>query len=338
VTALPRIGIRLHGGLDPLRCVELAREAEAQGLDSAWFAENPFERGVLPAASASAAATRRLRIGLGVVNPFNRHPTLIAMEIGALDALSGGRAALGIGAGIGAAVERMGLGYDRPLAAVRDAILIVRGMLRGEEVSHAGRVFSTRGARLGYAPPRADMPILMAARGDQALGLCGRIADGLVVSNMCPPGFTAHAAALTRRAAREAGRPPPAEIVQYVPCAVHPEADEAYRTAKTALGAMLPSYWALGERFPAARAAMLRDTGIAPADAAAAVARLKAGEDAADALDDRFLRAFAVAGTPAECRDQLARYAEAGATEIALTLVGASPVEDMARLAPAVGR
>ena len=101
---------------------------------------------MLPAASACAAATRRIGIGIGVFNPYNRHPTLIAMEIGALDELARGRARLGIGSGIAAATERMGLSAERPLAAVRDAITIVRAMLKGEEVTYTGtRVLGAQG-------------------------------------------------------------------------------------------------------------------------------------------------------------------------------------------------
>src|ERR1700676_1591003 len=121
VTNITNIGLRLHGGLDPHRCVALARAAEANNFSSVWFAENPFERGVLPAAAACAVATERIRIGIGVWNPFNRHPSLIAMEIGALDELAKGRVSLGIGSGIGSAVERMGISYARPLTAVAEA-------------------------------------------------------------------------------------------------------------------------------------------------------------------------------------------------------------------------
>src|SRR5260370_1297567 len=53
---LPAIGLRLHGGLDPRACVELADVAEANGLASVWFAENPFQRGALPTAAASGHA------------------------------------------------------------------------------------------------------------------------------------------------------------------------------------------------------------------------------------------------------------------------------------------
>src|SRR5207302_4696929 len=135
-------------------------------------------RGALPAASACAAATTTIGIGIGVFNPYNRHPTLMAMEIGALDELAQGRVRLGIGSGIAAATERMGLSPDRPLAAVRDAFTIVRALLRGEEVTYAGRLFSAQRAKLEFKPLRSDVPVLMAARGEQALALCGRIADG----------------------------------------------------------------------------------------------------------------------------------------------------------------
>ena len=47
VSELPKLSVRLHGGIDPSRCVTLAKAAEARGFDSVWFAENAFNRGVL---------------------------------------------------------------------------------------------------------------------------------------------------------------------------------------------------------------------------------------------------------------------------------------------------
>ncbi len=325
----PRLGLRLHGGLSPRASVALARAAEAAGFASVWFAENPFGRGVLPAAAACAVATERVRIGIGVFNPFNRHPTLIAMEIGALDELAGGRAALGIGAGIGAVVERMGLGYDRPLAAVRDAVAIVSAMLRGETVDYTGRVFSARGAALGFKPPRPELPILMAARGDRMLALAGRIADGLMISNMCTADFTARAIAIA------AGRKPPGEVVQYIPCVARPDRADAVAAAKATLGDMVTGFWSLGGRFAAARAAMLAGSGIAAPEFETAVARLKAGAPGADVLDDRFVDAFAVAGTAEDCLARAAAYAEAGVGELALTFAGPGAAEEIAYLGSA---
>ena len=333
---LPKLSVRLHGGIDPRRCLELAKVAEANGFDSVWFAENPFGRGVLPAASACAAATRRMRIGIGVFNPFNRHPTLIAMEIGALDELAQGRARLGIGSGIAAATERMGLGTDRPLAAARDAITIVRAMLGGEEVNYAGRAFSANKIRLEYQALRRDLPLLMAARGEQALALCGRIADGLMISNMCPPDFTRAAVAAVCRSAREAHRPAPADIVQYVPCVARSDRAEAHRLATAAIGEMLPPFWVLAQRVPAAKSALLQAADLSESDFTAAVARLRAGASPADALDDRFLAAFTIAGSAEDCLAQARRYRAAGASELALTFVGSQPEADMEYLARAV--
>jgi 5,10-methylenetetrahydromethanopterin reductase len=332
---LPKLGLRLHGGLDPRRCIALAKAAEANGFDTVWLAENPFNRGVLPAAAACAAATSRVGIGLGVLNPYNRHPTLIAMEIGALDELAQGRARLGIGSGIASATARMGLSTERPLAAVRDAITIVRAMLAGEEVTHAGRAFSVDKVRLEFPAPRPNLPLLMAARGEQALTLAGKVADGLMISNMCPPEFTQTAVDTVRRAAREAGRPPPAEVVQYIPCAARPDRAEAHRLAKETIAEMLPGFWSLGQRVPAVKSALLHAGGLSEVDFAAAVDRLRQGEKPDDALDQRFVDAFAIAGTSEDCLAQARRYRAAGATELALTFVGEQPEQDMAYLAGA---
>jgi 5,10-methylenetetrahydromethanopterin reductase len=337
VVELPKLSVRLHGGIDPRRSIELAKAADANGFDSIWFAENAFDRGALPAASACAAATSSVGIGIGVLNPYNRHPTLMAMEIGALDQLAQGRARLGIGSGIAAATERMGLSSDRPLAAVRDAITIVRAMLAGEEVNYTGRVFSAHKVRLEYEALRPDMPLLMAARGEQALALCGKIADGLMISNMCPPGFTRQAVDLVRKSAQAAGRRPPADVVQYVPCAVRPDRAEAYRLAKATIGDMLPGFWSLAQRVLAAKSALLRAGDLSESDFAAAVGRLRAGEPPSGALDDRFVAAFAIAGTAEDALAQARRYREAGTSELALTFVGSQPEAEMEYLAHAAG-
>jgi 5,10-methylenetetrahydromethanopterin reductase len=336
MAAAPKLSVRLHGGIDPYRTVALAECAEASGFASIWLAENPFGRGVLPAAAACAAATARIGIGIGVLNPYNRHPTLMAMEIGALDELAQGRARLGIGSGIAGATARMGLAADRPLAAVRDAFAIVRAMLAGEEINHAGRVFSALKVALDYKPLRPDLPLLMAARGEQALALCGRIADGLMISNMCPAPFTAHAVEVVRNAAHAAGREAPAEVVQYVPCAVRPDRGEALRLASDALGELLPTFWSLGERVPAAKAAMLRAQGLSESDFATVVGRLRAGEKGAGVLGERFVSAFAIAGTAAECLAQARAYFDAGASELALSFAGAQPEADMQYLGEAL--
>ena len=331
---LPRLSVRLHG-LDPKSCVALARVAEAHGYRSVWFAENPCDRGVFPVASACVAATSRIRIGVGIVNPYTRHPTVIAMEFGALDELAEGRALLGIGSGIGAQIERLGFRY-RPLAAMEDAIHIVRALLRGEQVRYRGPVFSADSVALRFKPPRPLMPIYMAAMGERSLALCGRIADGLMVSNMCPPAYTEYAVGIVAASAEQSGRPRP-EVVQYVPCVVRPDRAEARRSAKAAIGAMLTTFWPIGDDWPPLRDTIVRHSGLAKPEVIAALDRLRKGEPATAVLDDRFIDAFAIAGTAEDCLGTAARYRRAGVDELVLTFAGSQPATDMAYLGAALG-
>jgi 5,10-methylenetetrahydromethanopterin reductase len=313
----PRLGVRLHGGLAPKRSAELARAAEANGFASVWFAENPMERGVMAAMAACAVATQRIELGVGVWNPYLRHPAQIAMEIGALDELSDGRAALGLGSGLSAPIKRLGIDNTRPLAAMRDSFAIVRGLLAGETVTYKGTVFSVEDAKLSYTPPRADLPLLMAARGPQALALSGRVADGLMISNMCPPGFAAHAASIAR----------PKRLMQYAPCIVSIDGDAARTAIKPVLAGMLKTFWTLGQKVPAAKVSLVDHSGIPEADFATAVA------SPATAIDRRFVDAFSIAGTPEECRTRIEAYAKAGVTDLVLTFIAADPMADIERLA-----
>jgi alkanesulfonate monooxygenase SsuD/methylene tetrahydromethanopterin reductase-like flavin-dependent oxidoreductase (luciferase family) len=182
------------------------------------------------------------------------------------------------------------------------------------------------------------MPLLMAARGERALALCGAIADGLMISNMCPPGFTRQAVDVVRKSAQAAQRPPPAEVVQYVPCAVRPDRAEAHALAKATIAEMLPGFWSLGQRVPAAKSALLRAGDLSESDFAAAVDRLRAGEAPSAVLDARFVETFAIAGTAEDALVQARRYREAGASELVLTFVGTQPEADMAYLAHALAR
>lgn len=334
MSELPWFGVRLHQGLAPGECVALAQAAEAAGFASVWFAENPFDRGVLPAVSACAALTERIAIGVGVVTPYNRHPSLIAMEFGALDELAKGRVLLGIGSGIGVRIERLGLAY-RPLAALEDAVRIVRGLLCGDEVTYRGRVFSADRIKLGFRTPRPDMPIYLASMGDKSLALCGRIGDGLIVSNMCPPGYTERAVAIIAESAAAAGRPMP-RIVQYVPCVVRPDPDEARRAALTAIADMLTMFWPAGERWPPLRDTIARCSGIPRQEIVAALDRLRRGEPAETVLDGRFVAAFAVAGTAEDCLTQAQRYRRAGVDELVLTFAGDQAGADMTYFGAAV--
>ncbi|MBV9018956.1 MAG: LLM class flavin-dependent oxidoreductase [Alphaproteobacteria bacterium] len=331
---LPRIGVRLDQELDPHRCIELAVVAEASGYSSLWFAENPLHRAILPAVSACALRTERIRLGIGIINTYQHHPSLIAMEAGALDELARGRILLGIGSGVGSRIARLGFDYH-PVSALRDATQIIRTLLRGEETSYRGRSFCVDRVALRFQPPRPDMPIYFASMGDRSLALCGELADGLIVSHLCPPGYTRRAVGIVKQSASAAGRKEP-EVVQYVPCVVRADRDEALHFAKSAGGEMLTAFWPVGSDWPELRETIVRHSGLSKSEMLAALARLRRGEPPEGVLDDRFVEAFAIAGTAEECLATAARYGDAGVNELVLTFVGAQAAEQIGHLGRAL--
>lgn len=160
--------------------VALARRAEGLGFDRCWvYDEGLATRDVYVALAAIAVATKQIRIGTGITNPYTRHPATTAAAIATIDELSGGRAFLGIGAGGSLTLGPLGIERERPLAAVRDVITACRGLFTGAPVTMTGEGFELRGATLGFARP--DIDIWLAGRGPKMLALGGELADGVML-------------------------------------------------------------------------------------------------------------------------------------------------------------
>jgi 5,10-methylenetetrahydromethanopterin reductase len=126
------------GDVPVAQLTERARLAEACGFDAVWLADERFYRDVYGALAAIALATSRVRLGPCVTDPFARHPALTAMAIATLDEISGGRAVLGIGAGVSGFAE-MGIRPYKPARAIREAVALIRGLLHGEQANVRAR-------------------------------------------------------------------------------------------------------------------------------------------------------------------------------------------------------
>lgn len=147
-----------------------ARRVETLGY-SALYVTDHLNRQPAPmvALAAAAAGTERLRIGPYVLANDFRHPLLVAREAATLDRLSGGRLDLGIGAGWRTADYRqLGLAYERPGIRVDrlvEAVGLIRRLLAGEEVTHAGPHYRLDRARLAPEPIQRPHPPLMIGGG-----------------------------------------------------------------------------------------------------------------------------------------------------------------------------
>src|SRR6202048_182462 len=148
----------LLGDAPVARLVARARLAEANGYSAVWVADERFYREVYSCLGQIAANTAKALVGPCVTDPYARHPALTAMAIATLDEISGGRAILGIGAGISGFAE-LGIDRKKPARAIREAIELIRAMLRGETVTYKGEVIQFTEGKLSFAPVRSDIAV-----------------------------------------------------------------------------------------------------------------------------------------------------------------------------------
>jgi hypothetical protein len=150
-----------------------------------------------------------------------------------------------------------------------------------------------------------------------------------MVSNMCPPGYTARARGLIAEGAARDNRAPPRPIVQYMPCVIGADRTAARNLVKRTIGRMISLYWADGVAALATRVAMYGESGIGAEEFESRIMRLRAGEPPETALDDRFVDAFSLAGDLDDAAAGIARFAAVGVTEMVVTFVGEDPVGEM---------
>ena len=108
-------GIVLYHGIDSgAELSGYARMAEDAGFHSLWVTERYFHEETFSMLGYLAARTECIRLGVGVVNPYTRHPALLGMGAATLDRLSGGRMMLGLGRSDADVIAgRMGMEYRR---------------------------------------------------------------------------------------------------------------------------------------------------------------------------------------------------------------------------------
>jgi probable F420-dependent oxidoreductase len=169
--------------VDPASWAALARQVEDLGYATLTVSDHLDEQ-VAPIAAlmAAADATTTLRIGAMVFSNDYRHPVVLAKEAATLDALSGGRFELGLGAGwMTSDYERAGLTLDPPgirIARLEESLAVIKGLFRPEPLHHAGRFYQVNGLTGTPAPvQRPHPPIVIGGGGRRMLSLAAREAD-----------------------------------------------------------------------------------------------------------------------------------------------------------------
>jgi probable F420-dependent oxidoreductase len=162
---------------------EFARRAEAHGYDTLLVTDHMGHQvASVPAMMAALDATERLRVGSFVLANDYRNPVMLAKEIATIDAISGGRVDLGIGAGWSTSDYReLGIAYDPPatrVARLEESVHLLKRLFTEERVDHTGTFYTVRGARILPRPvQRPHPPLMIGGSGARVLRLAAREAQ-----------------------------------------------------------------------------------------------------------------------------------------------------------------
>jgi len=328
-TAPLRFAVSLQNDRPVAETLEHARLAEDLGFPEIWTNENGHYRGIFTTASLIAAAATATGIGLGIVNPFHRHPSVIAMEAAALDESSGGRLRLGIGAAewnlrsLGEADQRT----ERAFTSTVEAIRIIRALLRGEQVPPSEMFTISPDARLDFEPLRRDLPVYAGAVNEKMLRAAGAWADSVELGALMSTGYVRWALQAIASGAREAGRDPGAQdIAAPLMVSVAADADAARQAVKPALAYYLHRV---------EKVVYQKSDADLGSVAAVQKAVLSGGRQAAaEVVTDELIDTFAIAGNPDHAVGRFREYVQAGIRGLIIQHVpGAAWAEGLALIA-----
>jgi 5,10-methylenetetrahydromethanopterin reductase len=275
-------GVWLFPSAPAPHLVTCIRYAEALGLHELWLGDEGPARDPLTVLAAAATRTERIRLAVGVTNPYVRHPASTALAMLTIHELSGGRAVLGLGVGGDLALGPFEVAPTAPLRTMRKAIGTMHAVFRGERAE-------------GYAPPHRaptarTLPLYVGSRSERINRLGSELADGAFVAGL--PVSQLHEAVGWARSIRHI------PISLYVSAAFEPEDVERARPEMV---------WPLLNSSDSTIAL----TGHARSEFLTATQALQSGdaEPARRLMSDDVLRHVLLWGTPAEIGLELAALA-----------------------------
>lgn len=305
-TLARRIGLGLNARGDVEEFVRWADRARSLGLESVWIHDSYFERDAVTYASAVASQVHDIKIGLGALNPFTRHPVLIAMTVSALDEMAPERIILGIGSALPLRLGQMGIPYTPPDAVTRSSAAIdtLHTLWKGERIPSGTPGLPPLQPMF---PPVHRVPIYLAGYRSPVMELAGQKGDGYLARPAeSIPGLK-KLLRVMNKAARAAGRDPnDIDVAGYLLALVGDTRRDALNRAKR-------------EPFVIFMMSILSDVTLKRAgfepelrDRIAVHWRKEDYTTAGGLIPDELLDAFIVCGTRREIADRAWEYHEAG--------------------------
>ncbi|HXA43128.1 MAG TPA: LLM class flavin-dependent oxidoreductase [Candidatus Solibacter sp.] len=174
------VGLGLAARGDVEETIDWVVRAERAGLESAWLHDSYFERDPISFLAPMARATSRIRLGAGALNPYTRHPFVVASTMATLDNIADGRFSLALGSGLPLRLAQMNIAYENAPQRVGESIDQIRTLWRGERLVLNDKVPPL----VPMFPPPKRIPIYIAAYTRAYLELAGEKADGYLARPM----------------------------------------------------------------------------------------------------------------------------------------------------------
>jgi alkanesulfonate monooxygenase SsuD/methylene tetrahydromethanopterin reductase-like flavin-dependent oxidoreductase (luciferase family) len=301
--------------------ISLATEGDRLGYDGFFMPETwSYDMTVLLA--EAAVRTTKIKIGTGIIGIWSRSAATIAMAAATLDAISGGRFVLSLGASTPQLAEGLhDVPFEPPVRRMRRMVTQIRALLRGERIPLSGTT-SARALKLNL-PPTPRVSINIAALGDSMTRLGGELADAWAPFLYPRSQLSTGIERLREGAARGGHSDRLPEIHPCLPTIVADTDAKAREGAAWFVSLYLTTMGTLyrdsltrqgyGEAVKAVLAANApKFTGVVPADA------------------EELLEQLTVYGTPAEARRRLSFWLDAGVHFPVLLLPPNLTEEDLA--------
>ncbi|MBE8474109.1 LLM class flavin-dependent oxidoreductase [Streptomyces justiciae] len=175
------LGAVFRPQLPPERLRDIARLADDSGLEELWLWEDCFREGGISTAAAALAWSERVKVGVGLLPVPLRNVAIAAMEVASLHRMFPGRAVVGVGHGVQDWMGQVGARVESPVTLLREHLVALRALLRGERVTCDGRYVRLDDVGLDW-PPATPVPVLAGATGPRTLRLTGEAADGTILT------------------------------------------------------------------------------------------------------------------------------------------------------------
>lgn len=280
-----------------------------------------------------ACATEKVQIGSSILPFYSRTPALLAMSAAGIDALSGGRCILGIGASGPQVIEGFhGVPFDSPVGRVEEIIDICRTVWRREPLDFHGRYYEAPlapGLGLGLGKPlkmidhpvRDRIPIYVASIGPKNVESTARNADGWIPIFFWPErADQVWGDSLAKGASNRSSDLAPLEVVASTTVAIGDDLDDLRQTARPQLALYIGGMGAADMNFYNDLACRY---GLEEAAGKIQELYLSGHKDeAAREVPQELIDATSMIGPAGYVKDRLAAYREAGVTMLNVRFAG----------------